>query len=121
MSVFTGGPYGRMAVMLNTLSYFNIEIIIIIIIIFISIFAFKGELNGNILLVRFFFFLSGICTSLLLFFYVYYKETFAFLTDAFVTCIVRMLMQFEPRRKKTGFLHICENKDADQLRGFPRS
>ena len=23
----------------------------------------------------------------------------------------------EPRREKTGFLHICENKDADQLRG----
>ena len=22
----------------------------------------------------------------------------------------------EPRRKKTGFLHTCENKDADQLR-----
>ena len=27
MSVFTGGPYGRMAVMLNTLSFLNIEII----------------------------------------------------------------------------------------------
>ena len=24
---------------------------------------------------------------------------------------------FEPRREKTSFLHICENKDADQLRG----
>ena len=23
----------------------------------------------------------------------------------------------EPRREKTGFLHICENKGADQLRG----
>ena len=23
----------------------------------------------------------------------------------------------EPRHEKTGFLHICENKDADQLRG----
>ena len=23
----------------------------------------------------------------------------------------------EPRYEKTGFLHICENKDADQLRG----
>ena len=22
----------------------------------------------------------------------------------------------EPRREKTGFLHVCENKDADQLR-----
>ena len=33
MSVFTGGPYGRLAVMLNTLSSLNIEIIIIIIII----------------------------------------------------------------------------------------
>ena len=32
MSVFTGGPYGRLAVMLNTLSSLNIEIIIIIII-----------------------------------------------------------------------------------------
>ena len=30
MSVFTGGPYGRLAVMLNTLSSLNIEIIIII-------------------------------------------------------------------------------------------
>ena len=29
MSVFTGGPYGRLAVMLNTLSSLNIEIIII--------------------------------------------------------------------------------------------
>ena len=26
-------------------------------------------------------------------------------------------MTNEPRRGKTGFLHICENKDADQLRG----
>ena len=33
MSVFTGGTYGRLAVMLNTLSSLNIEIIIIIIII----------------------------------------------------------------------------------------
>ena len=33
MSVFTGGPYGRLAIMLNTLSSLNIEIIIIIIII----------------------------------------------------------------------------------------
>ena len=32
MSVFTGGPYGRLAVMLNTISSLNIEIIIIIII-----------------------------------------------------------------------------------------
>ena len=24
---------------------------------------------------------------------------------------------YEPRCEKTGFLHICENKDADQLRG----
>ena len=31
MSVFTGGPYGRLAVMLNTLSSLNKEIIIIII------------------------------------------------------------------------------------------
>ena len=31
MSVFTEGPYGRLAVMLNTLSSLNIEIIIIII------------------------------------------------------------------------------------------
>ena len=30
MSVFTGGPYGRLAVMLNTLSSLNIEIIVII-------------------------------------------------------------------------------------------
>ena len=35
MSVFTGGPYARLAVMLNTLSSLNIEIIIIIIIIII--------------------------------------------------------------------------------------
>ena len=35
MSVFTGGPYGRLVVMLNTLSSLNIEIIIIIIIIVI--------------------------------------------------------------------------------------
>ena len=33
MSVFTRGPYGRPAVVLNTLSSINIEIIIIIIII----------------------------------------------------------------------------------------
>ena len=33
MSVFTGGPYGRLAIMLNTLSSLNIEIIVIIIII----------------------------------------------------------------------------------------
>ena len=33
MSVFTRGPYGRLAVVLNTLSSINIEIIIIIIII----------------------------------------------------------------------------------------
>ena len=32
MSVFTGGPYGRLAIMLNTLSSLNIGIIIIIII-----------------------------------------------------------------------------------------
>ena len=32
MSVFTRGPYGRPAVVLNTLSSINIEIIIIIII-----------------------------------------------------------------------------------------
>ena len=31
MSVFIGGPYGRLAIMLNTLSSLNIEIIIIII------------------------------------------------------------------------------------------
>ena len=37
MSVFTGGPYGRLAIMLNTLSSLNIEIIIIIIIINIEI------------------------------------------------------------------------------------
>ena len=29
---------------------------------------------------------------------------------------------FKPRHEKTGFLHICENKDADQLHGIkPRS
>ena len=33
MSVFIGGPYGRLAIVLNTLSSLNIEIIIIIIII----------------------------------------------------------------------------------------
>ena len=26
-------------------------------------------------------------------------------------------MSYESRHEKTGFLHICENKDADQLRG----
>ena len=31
--------------------------------------------------------------------------------------VVWALEQFEPRREKTGFLHGCENKDADQLRG----
>ena len=36
MSVFTGGPYGRLAIMLNTLSSLNIEIIIIIIITSVS-------------------------------------------------------------------------------------
>ena len=36
MYVFTGGPYGRLAIMLNTLSSLNIEIIIIIIIIIIT-------------------------------------------------------------------------------------
>ena len=35
MSVFIGGPYGRLAIMLNKLSSLNIEIIIIIIIIII--------------------------------------------------------------------------------------
>ena len=35
MSVFTRGPYGRLAVVLNMLSSINIEIIIIIIIIII--------------------------------------------------------------------------------------
>ena len=35
MSVFTGGPYGRLSIMLNMLSSLNIEIIIIIIIIII--------------------------------------------------------------------------------------
>ena len=25
------------------------------------------------------------------------------------------VLSFEPHREKTGFLHICENKDADQL------
>ena len=37
MSVFTGGPYGRLAVMLNTLSSLNIEIIIIIIILLFNV------------------------------------------------------------------------------------
>ena len=37
MSVFTRGPYGRLAVVLNTLSSINIEIIIFIIIIIIII------------------------------------------------------------------------------------
>ena len=27
----------------------------------------------------------------------------------------------EPHDEKTNILHICENKDADQLRGKPRS
>ena len=36
MSVFTGGPYGRLAIMLNTLSSLSIEIIIIIIIIILG-------------------------------------------------------------------------------------
>ena len=34
MSVFIGGPYGRLAIMLNMLSSLNIEIIIIIITVF---------------------------------------------------------------------------------------
>ena len=38
MSVFTRGPYGRLAVVLNTLSSINIEIIIIIIIIIILVY-----------------------------------------------------------------------------------
>ena len=32
-------------------------------------------------------------------------------------CIRIASTTYEPRREKTGFLHICENKDADQLRG----
>ena len=36
MSVFTRGPYGRLAIMLNALSSLNIEIIIIIIITSVS-------------------------------------------------------------------------------------
>ena len=28
-----------------------------------------------------------------------------------------LLHNYKPRHKKTGFLHICKNKDADQLRG----
>ena len=40
MSVFAGGPYGRLAVMLNTLFSLNIEIITIIIIIINIIRAF---------------------------------------------------------------------------------
>ena len=39
MSVFTGGPYGRLADMLNTLSSLNIEIIIIIIIIVLGLYV----------------------------------------------------------------------------------
>ena len=30
---------------------------------------------------------------------------------------MRMSISDDPRREETGFLHICENKDADQLRG----
>ena len=45
MSVFTGGPYGRLAVMLNTLSSLNIEIIIIIIIIIICKLAMRQCVN----------------------------------------------------------------------------
>ena len=39
------------------------------------------------------------------------------------TIIINVLLLFhnvkklEPRHEKNGFLHICENKDADQLRG----
>ena len=29
----------------------------------------------------------------------------------------KCLRTYEPCREKTGFLHICENKDADQLHG----
>ena len=36
MSVFSGGPYGRLAIMLNALSSLNIEINIIIIIVYFS-------------------------------------------------------------------------------------
>ena len=43
MSVFSGGPYGRLAFMLNTLSSLNIEIIIIIIIIIIIQYYFPDQ------------------------------------------------------------------------------
>ena len=31
--------------------------------------------------------------------------------------LLQSQVSYEPRYEKTGFLHICENKDADQLRG----
>ena len=31
-----------------------------------------------------------------------------------------MIIKFEPRHEKINALHICENKDADQLRGNQR-
>ena len=53
MSVFTGGPYGRLAIMLNTLSSLNKEIISVIIIIIIITLDFNltyrkmGEIWGR--------------------------------------------------------------------------
>ena len=32
-------------------------------------------------------------------------------------CSEKQASRYEPRHEETGFLHICENKDADQLRG----
>ena len=37
--------------------------------------------------------------------------------EEFVWVKVLRLSTTEPWREKTGFLHICKNKDADQLRG----
>ena len=31
--------------------------------------------------------------------------------------VLRIFLQKEPRHEKTNILHICENKDADQLCG----
>ena len=50
MSVNTGGPYGRLAIMLNTLSSLNIEMIIIIIIIIIIITSVSSKFTDFLLL-----------------------------------------------------------------------
>ena len=42
-----------------------------------------------------------------------------FINKVFTKCVSSrpQALIYEPRHEKTGFLHICENKGADQLRG----